>query len=131
MQRRRESTEHADRAVGQSGGGSTRTGTSSRSSSGANREHLDEAPFIEAIHRTRQGGEDVGAGCAHERRVRSPVVVLVEERPEMDVEVVQRAERAGEVQASLPERAPEALHLPARRCVVRTRVHGKPPTSDV
>ena len=55
--------------------------------------------------------------------VRGAVVVLVEEGVEADVEVVQRRERAAEVQASLAERAPEALHLSARRGVVGLGVH--------
>jgi hypothetical protein len=51
------------------------------------------------------------------------VVVLVEEGPEPDVDVVEGGELAEEVEASLTQRAPEALHLAARRRVVRTSVH--------
>ena len=51
------------------------------------------------------------------------MVVLVEEGVEADVEVVQRGDRAAEVQAALSERAPEALHLSARRGIVGLGVH--------
>lgn len=49
--------------------------------------------------------------------------MLVEPGIEAHVDVVQRAEGAGEVEALLPERAPEALDLSACGRVVRARVN--------
>jgi hypothetical protein len=46
------------------------------------------------------------------------VVMLAEERQEAGLHVVQRRHRAEVVEAALAQRAPEPLHLAARRCVV-------------
>src|SRR5690606_15709617 len=49
---------------------------------------------------------------------RQAQVVLIDEGPEPDIEVVQRAERARMIEAALTQRPPEALHLSARRGVI-------------
>src|SRR5690606_17835229 len=54
--------------------------------------------------------------------MRSAVVVLVEPSEDADVEIVKRAEVFREDEALLAERAPEPLHLSARRRVVRLGV---------
>ncbi len=51
-----------------------------------------------------------------------PVVVLVEEGPESDIDVVERGEAAEEVDAALAKRAPEPLHFSAGLWVVGTGV---------
>ena len=79
--------------------------------------------FIEAVGARRGGAEDRLGRLSHQAAVRGAVVVLVEEGVEADVEIVQRGDRAAEVQAALAERAPEALHLSARRGVVGLGVH--------
>jgi len=50
------------------------------------------------------------------------MVVLVEKRREADLHVVQRQRGAEVIEAASPQRAPELLHLAARRCVVRPGV---------
>jgi len=44
--------------------------------------------------------------------------MLVDERPEPDVELVQRAERADEVEAALAQSAPKPLYFAASWCVI-------------
>ena len=65
---------------------------------------------------------DLRRGPAEERPVGRLVVVLIDEGPQADVEIVQGAQLADKVQASLPERPPEALHFSARGGVIGTGV---------
>jgi hypothetical protein len=80
-------------------------------------ESVAEFVFVEVVG-SRCGREHGLGRLAHEGPVRGAVVVLVEEGVEADVEVVERAESAGEVQASLAQGAPEALHFSAGGRVV-------------
>ena len=48
--------------------------------------------------------------------------MLVEEGEEAHIDVVQRAEATGEVETSLAQRSPKALHLASGGCVVRLGV---------
>jgi len=68
------------------------------------------------------GAATLGVDClgraTEQRGVGGAVVVLIEEGPEPDADVVERGEVLGEVQAALAQRAPEALHLAARGSVV-------------
>ena len=50
------------------------------------------------------------------------MVVLVQEGPEAHVDIVQAGDLAEVVQAPFPQRAPEALHLPARGRVIGSSV---------
>src|SRR5581483_1992443 len=61
----------------------------------------------------------VGRGLAEQAAVRCLVVVRVEEREQPGLHVVQLGHRAEVVEAALAQRAPEPLHLAARRRVVR------------
>ena len=69
-----------------------------------------------------RAGPRLGRGLAEEAAVRCAVVVLVEERREAHPHVVQRGHAAEVVEAAGAQRAPESLHLAARRCVVGSGV---------
>jgi hypothetical protein len=88
-----------------------------------NGKRVAEFLFVEAVGARRDGAEGHFGRFPHQPAVRSAVVVLVEESVEADVEIVERGERAAEVQAALAERAPEALHFSARGGVVGLGVH--------
>ncbi len=86
-------------------------------------ERVTQAALIEVVDRRRLTLVDLGRGLAKERGVRRGVITLVEPGVEPHIEVVQRGERAGHVEAALAERAPEALHLSVGRRVVGERVN--------
>ena len=78
----------------------------------ADGEGFAELLLVELVDRGLGGAGrlvDARRGAAEQRGVRGTVVVLVEEGPEADVEVVERGEGPREVQAALAEGAPEAF----------------------
>src|SRR5262245_23771438 len=86
--------------------------------SSMNGEGLAEHRLVESVNWPRCVLVNAGRGCADQAGVGSTMVVLVNEGPEPDVEVVERRERAHEIEASLAQSAPKALHFSACRGVV-------------
>ena len=82
-------------------------------------EGVAELSLVEAIDGTRGGVIHAGRRATEQRGVRGLVVVLVEEGPQTDIDVVERGRLTKEVEAALAQGAPEALHLAARGGVER------------
>jgi hypothetical protein len=81
-------------------------------------ESFSEHGFVEGVDGLRRFLVDGGRCFAEQAAVGRAVIVLVDESPEPDIEVMQGAERAYEIEATFAQCAPETLHFPACRGIV-------------